>query len=75
MTTQIHQIYEDDLAVLESEMPQLMSATMTACNDPLIRKRWETVRDILTKVRWNYGPPISVKEVDAGSDGEEWKVG
>lgn len=69
----LFQIYETDLETLERELPVLMSATLMSCNDPLIRKRWETVRDILTKVRWNYGPPLVVKTEDAADEGEAWR--
>lgn len=57
----LHQITDDDLGTLEAEMPQLMSASYELCNDPLTRRRWEAVRDVITRVRWNYGPPVQVK--------------
>lgn len=63
MTTALHQITEDDLAALEQHLPQLMAATMLACNDPLIRKQWERVKEITSNVRWNYGPPSQVTEI------------
>ncbi len=75
MTTKLHQITEDDLAVLERELPELMSVSLMQCNDHLTRKKWEAVRDVLSRVRWDYGPPSSVTEIDAGEDGEAWKVG
>lgn len=64
MTTTLHQITEDDLAALEQHLPQLMSETILACNNPLVRKRWERVKEIVSNVRWNYGPPSEVTEID-----------
>jgi hypothetical protein len=64
MTTALHQITEDDLAALEQHLPQIMSATMLDCNDPLVRKQWERVKEIVSNVRWNYGPPSEVTEID-----------
>lgn len=59
------QISEDDLASLEAELPEILSHTMMACNDPLLRKRWDAVKKIMSDVRWNYGPPIEVSEIKA----------
>lgn len=41
-----------------------MSASMMVCNEPLVRKQWERVKEILSNVRWNYGPPSQVEEID-----------
>jgi len=65
MTTALHQITEDDLAALEQHLPQIMAATMKSCNDPIVRKQWERVKEIVSNVRWNYGPPSQVEEIDA----------
>lgn len=62
--SKLYQITEEDLAALETELPALLDANMTACNDPLIRKRWEAVKLILSNVRWNYGPPQEVENLD-----------
>lgn len=75
MSEKIHQIYEADLEALESNLPALMNASFVQCNDPIIRKRWEQVKSIVSNVRWNYGPPVVVKTESAAEDGEEWKNG
>lgn len=62
MNIALHQIKEDDLSDLERHLPQIMSATMMSCNDPLVRKQWERVKEIVSNVRWNYGPPTEVTE-------------
>lgn len=62
--TKLYQITEDDLAALEAELPRLLEACMVTCNDPLTRKRWEAVKTIVANVRWNYGPPQEVQNLD-----------
>ena len=63
MSVKLYQITEDDLAMLESEMPRLMDPNLPACNDPMTRKRWQAVKEILSNVRWNYGPPQEVEQL------------
>ncbi len=63
-STKLFQITETDLASLEEELPALMDAHSITCNDPLTRKRWELVKNILSNVRWNYGPPVQVEHID-----------
>ena len=74
MSEPLFQIYETDLATLERELPELMSATLMSCNDPLTRKKWEAVKAVISNVRWNYGPPLVVKTEDAADEGEAWKA-
>lgn len=75
MSSKMYQIHEQDLEALESNLPALMDAAFAACNDPIVRKRWEQVKSIVSNVRWNYGPPAVVKTEPANEDGEEWKNG
>lgn len=65
MTTQLFQITEDDLVVLEQELPKLLDASNMVCNNPIHRKRWEMVKSILSNVRWGYGPPLSVERIES----------
>lgn len=64
----LFQINEDDLAALEHILPQLAldltNALMTPAA-PRIRKQLRQVQEILTNVRWNYGPPTEVEKIDA----------
>jgi hypothetical protein len=66
-----YQITEEDLAVLESELPRILDATAMSCNDPLMRKRWEAVKSIISNVRWDYGPPLEVHLVDGEQQGQQ----
>lgn len=69
MITRMFQISEDDLQVLETELPSLMGKTAMSCNDPIIRKQWEIIRQVVSNVRWNYGPPSEVIHIP--SEGHE----
>ena len=65
MDAKLYQITEDDLAILEAELPRLMEASMLACNDPVTRKRWSAVKTIVSNVRWDYGPPDEIHQLDS----------
>jgi hypothetical protein len=58
-------ISEDDLASLESELPRLLDASMLSCNNPITRKRWQMVKEIVSNVRWDYGSPAEVQIIPA----------
>lgn len=75
MSQKLYQIYDVDLEALESNLPALMDAGLAACNNAVVRKRWEQVKSIVSNVRWNYGPPAVVKTESATEDGEEWENG
>lgn len=60
------QINEDDLADLERTLPAFMDSMMPHLT-PLHRTQWRRVQAILSRVRWNYGPPTDV-EVIPGDD-------
>lgn len=51
------------MASLEAELPRLMEAMGEALNDPVVRKRWQEVKKVLSDVRWDYGPPLEVVRV------------
>lgn len=63
--SKLFQITEEDLAMLEQQLPAILDATMLACNDAMIRKRWQAVQEVVKNVRWNYGPPSEVETFDA----------
>lgn len=62
------QISEDDLAELEHTLPQLQDALFPELANPLIaprlRRQLNRVKDILSNIRWGYGPPLEVERVD-----------
>lgn len=64
----LFQIHEDDLAALEHTLPEIADAIMPHLNGRL-RVQIRRVRDILSNVRWNYGPPDEV-DVIPGDAGE-----
>lgn len=65
--SKLYQIYEDDLEVLERELPAIMEFAVVApgWNERAdIREAFEMVQRIASNVRWNYGPPTEVKKID-----------
>jgi len=30
----------------------------------MVRKQWERVKEIVSNIRWNYGPPSQIKEFE-----------
>lgn len=63
------QITEDDLAELEHTLPQLQDdlfdkLTQPECA-PRLRRQLNRVKEILSNVRWNYGPPLEVERIDS----------
>jgi hypothetical protein len=66
--SKLHQISEEDLSALEECIPALMGANMETCNHTWIRMKWRRVKDILSNVRWGYGPPIEVHRYPVDDD-------
>lgn len=61
------QIHEDDLATLERTLPQLADALMSNLDNRL-RVQLRQVQQIISNVRWNYGPARHVGEIPADGD-------
>lgn len=61
----LHQINSDDLATLEELCPELLWLLDEKLNNTAIRMKARRVKEILSNVRWGYGPPqeIQVKPV------------
>lgn len=59
----LFQIYEDDLAELERILPDIESHLMLHL-DARQRTQLRRVKDILSNVRWNYGPHDNVEIVE-----------
>lgn len=53
------QIHDEDLATLERTLPQFADALMPTLDNRL-RVQLRQVQQILSNVRWNYGPPTEV---------------
>lgn len=65
----MYQINEDDLETLESTLPHLQDAMMSApevINRKDVHEHLSMIKTILSNVRWNYGPPMNVERIDAG---------
>lgn len=64
----LFQINEDDLETMERALPELMDR-MSLHPETITRKdvqdNWSMVKEIISRIRWNYGPPIEVKRIDA----------
>lgn len=60
--TSLFQINSDDLCDLERILPELQSALFQHLT-PRLRTQIRRVKDILSNVRWNYGPPEEVEVV------------
>lgn len=58
-SSKLFQIYEDDLAVLEREVPNLVDLLYEHMDNQL-RTRIRRLQRVITDVRWNYGPPDEV---------------
>jgi hypothetical protein len=62
----LFQINEQDLGKLEAALPRIMNAAGLALNRPDVQVLFEEVKDILSNVRWDYGPPSEVHHIPAG---------
>lgn len=61
------QIREEDLATLESTLPQFVEALYPRMDNRL-RAQIRRVQKVLTDVRWNYGPPAEVEVIPSEHD-------
>lgn len=63
--SKMFQINEEDLAELERSVPMLLGRCMKSIDDNASRTTMRRVKEILSHVRWNYGPWSDVTEVPA----------
>jgi hypothetical protein len=61
--SKMFQISEEDLASMETVIPEIMLFCFDSCNDPVQRKRFEECKAILSNVRWGYGTPQIVERI------------
>lgn len=64
------QISTDDLALLENDIPAICDrqmSTLTKADKAAIRR----IQQVLTRVRWNYGPPQYVETLPAGDSPDD----
>lgn len=65
--SKLFQITEEDLAMLEADLPAILLRHW-ACLYPADRPAFRRVQQIITNVRWNYGPPGEVGVIPAGPE-------
>lgn len=53
-------IYENDLQKLEAALPRIMDRVFGSLNDPQLQVLFDEVKEVLSDVRWDYGPPSEV---------------
>ena len=63
----LFQIKEDDLATLEAQLPRLADSMMVNLTNA-DRAKWRQVQEILSNVRWNYGPPTDIEVIPGGGE-------
>ena len=59
----LYQITEDDLVTLERSIPMLVPSLMNNMGNRervLLRQ----IQEILSSVRWNYGPPEQIERIE-----------
>jgi hypothetical protein len=61
--TRMFQVYENDLQKLEHALPLLHDALGLGLNRPDVQVLIEEVKEIISNVRWNYGPHTLVATV------------
>lgn len=66
--SRLFQVYAEDLSKLETALPRLMELTLPACNNAEVQMLWTEVREIISNVRWDYGPPSEVVVIPAGDE-------
>ena len=67
--SRMYQVHEEDFAELERIIPELSDAMMGKLT-PRMRTQLRRCKDILSNVRWNYGPHSEVEIIPAGEDYE-----
>lgn len=65
--SRLMQIYEQDLVELERIVPDLGGAMMPHLT-PRMRTQLRRCKDILSNVRWNYGPHTEVEVIPTNDD-------
>ena len=68
--TKYFQVCEPDLAEMEKIMPAIYDvAMMQIANSPRLRVQCRRMKEILSNIRWNYGPHSECIELPADDGG------
>lgn len=62
-SSKLFQIYESDLSELERSLPDISDALMAHLH-PRQRVQFRRAKEILSNVRWNYGPATEVEVIE-----------
>lgn len=68
--TRLFRIHEEDLVDLERILPDLCMALYDVIDNRL-RVQLRRVKDIVSNVRWEYGPPLQVISIPCGEDEDD----
>lgn len=72
IVTRMFQISEDDLRKMESGLPRIMVIAGEALNNAGVQALFGEMKDIISNVRWDYGPPQEVRIVrERGEDDDD----
>lgn len=63
-------IEKDDLCELEEHLPKIMDACFMNMT-PALRIKFRRIQQILSDVRWAYGPPSHVERIDIDGEPEQ----
>jgi hypothetical protein len=71
-TIPTYRITEPDLAKLEAALPRLCEMAGALLNRPEVQVLFGECKEILSNVRWDYGPPTQVIQMPCNpTEGEE----
>lgn len=63
--SKLFRVYEEDLQKLEHALPRIADRCISLMNDPELQVLFQEVKEIVSNVRWDYGPPSEVARIGA----------
>lgn len=64
-----YRINEDDLQKLEMALPRICELSGQALNNPEAQVLFAEAKEIISNIRWDYGPPQAVEVLNAPHGG------
>lgn len=61
----LYQITEADLCQLEHDLPKLALRLQQPGMDNATKARLRRIQEILSRIRWDYGPPAEIENIPA----------
>jgi hypothetical protein len=68
--SRLFQVYEDDLQKLEHALPRIADHCGEAINRPELQVLFQEIKEIVSNIRWNYGPHTSVQTIPGAGNGK-----